>query len=409
MPETDSALVTDIETGEKSARIEPDPVDISLGELYQTIRSHGRLIARVTIAGAALAAVAAFLIPNKYTSTAQLMPPDQQSISSASMLTPLSGVGATGLLGSGAGGLITQRTPGQTVLGILTSDTELDHIIDEFDLRSVYHERYIEDVRKTLLTHSEISEDKKSGILQIGVTDKDKARAHGMAAAYVDELNQIVNNLGTSSAHRERVFLEQRLKEVKAELDASTQAMGQFSSHNATIDIQKQGAAMMESASRLQAQLIAAEGDLSGLKTRYTDNSPQVRAAQARIDELHRQLSSISGVGPSAGSTGLQEISPSIRKLPLLGATYFDLYRKVTIEETLYETLSKQYELARVEEAKEIPPVRLLDPASYPEKQSGPQRSIIIALGTVLSLFASVIWVLGRRYWGIFAVDGQAG
>ncbi len=179
------------------------------------------------------------------------MPPDQQSISNSSALTPLSGAGVA-LLGSGGGGLITQRTPGQTVVGVLTSPTELDYIINKFNLRSVYRKRYIEDARKALLTHSDISEDKKSGILEINVTSKDKKLSHDIAATYVDELNLIMNNLGTSSANRERMFLEQRLKEVRGELNASTQALGQFSSHNAMMDIQKQGEATVEDpASRL--------------------------------------------------------------------------------------------------------------------------------------------------------------
>lgn len=403
-------MATEMQFKEESTQAAPDSMNISLGEIYQTIRDHRRLIGGITLAGAALATVVAFLIPNKYTSTAQLMPPDQQSISNTSALTPLSGAGAA-LLGSGAGGLMTQRTPGQTVIGVLTSPTELDYIINKFNLRSVYHKRYIEDAQKALLAHSSISEDKKSGILQISVTSKDRQLSQGIAAAYIDELNLIVNNLGTSSANRERIFLEQRLKEVKVELDASTQALGQFSSRNATMDIQRQGAATVESASRLQAQLIAAESDMSSLKTRFTESSPQVRAAQARIDELHRQLNTISGVGQSVDSAGLQEdqIVPSIRKLPLLAEKYSDLYRHVVIDETLYETLSKQYELAKVEEAKEIPLVRVLAPASYPEKKSSPQRSIIIALGAALSMFASVMWVLSRRYWGVFAATGQAG
>jgi uncharacterized protein involved in exopolysaccharide biosynthesis len=403
-------LGTEIGPGEASAGVASASIEISVGELYQTLRASWRLIGGVTLAGAALAAIVAFLIPNKYTSTAQLMPPDQQSISNTSMLTPLSGVGP-GLLGAGAGGLISQRTPGQTVIGVLTSDAELDYIIDKFDLRRVYHKKYIEDARKALLNHSDISEDKKSGIVDIGVTDKNKQLAHDIAAAYVDELNQIMNNLGTSSAKRERVFLEQRLKEVKTELDSSSLALSQFSSHNATIDIEKQAEATLESADRLQAQLIAAESELSGIKTGYTENSAEVRAAQARIDELQAQLNSISGAGQKLDSTSLKEdqVAPSIRKLPLLGAVYADLYRKVTIEETLYETLSKQYELARVEEAKEIPPVRMLGSPSYPEKKSAPRRSIIIALGGALACFACVMWLLARRYLGLSALREQAG
>jgi capsule polysaccharide export protein KpsE/RkpR len=316
-----------------------------------------------------------------------------------------------GLLGAGTGGLISQRTPGQTVIGVLTSNVELDYIIDKFNLRSVYHKKYIEDARKALLNHSDISEDKKSGILQISVTDKNKQLAHDIAAAYVDELNQIMNNLGTSSAKRERLFLEQRLKDIKTELDSSTLALSQFSSHNATIDIQKQAEATLESADRLQAQLIAAESELSGIKTGYTENSPEVRAAQARISELQQQLNSISGAGQNADSTSLtgNQVAPSIRKLPLLGAVYADLYRKVTIEEALYETLSKQYELARVEEAKEIPPVRVLGSPTYPEKKSAPRRSIIVVLGAALACFGCAMWILAKRFSGFPFLPQQAG
>ena len=167
----------------------------------------------------------------------------------------------------------------------------------------------------------------------------------------------------------------------------------------------------MEAASRLQAQLIAAESDLSGLKTRYTDGSPQVQAAQARMEELHRQLNAISGTGRSDSSNDGSEtqIVPSIRKLPLLAGKYSDLYRNVVTSEALYQTLIKQYELARVEESKEIPLVRVLDTASYPEKKSGPHRAIIIALGAVLSCLVGAMYVLVKQHWSDSPLNQQAG
>jgi uncharacterized protein involved in exopolysaccharide biosynthesis len=409
MSGVENALVTQSSLREETSQVPYGPTEFSLGDIFQAIRGGKLLILRATLAGTVLATVLALLVPDSYTSTAQLMPPDQQSIASPSSLNPLAGAGL--MLGGGASGLISQRTPGQTVIGIMTSNLELDSIIDKYNLRGFYRKQYIEDARKALLAHSEIAEDKKSGLVQISVTSKDKTLAHNLAAAYVDRCIQIMGQLGTSSASRERVFLEQRLKEIKVELDASTNALGQFSSHNATIDIQRQGAATMESASRLQAQLIAAESDVSGLRTRYTDDSPQVRAAQARIEELHRQLNSISGVGQSSSSGDLSdnEITPSIRKLPLLAGRYSDLYRNVMTQDVLYQTLAKQYELARVEESKEIPLVRVLDAASYPEKKSGPHRSIIIGLGAALSCLATAMWVLTKRYWGGSFVSHQAG
>lgn len=379
---------------------ETDAMDFSVGEVYRTVKDGRKLLAKAAIVGALLSATLAFFLANKFTSTAVLMPPDQQSISSPSPMTQMTGLASMSL--GGAAGLMSQRTPGQTVVGMLTSDSVLDAVIEKNDLRRVYNAKYIEDARKALLAHSDISEDKKSGLVIISITADDKVLAHTMTVAYLDRLTSLMNDLGTSSAQRERIFLEQRLKGLSKELDASVAALGQFSSQNATIDIQKQGTATLEAASRLQAQLIAAQTELSSLKERFADGSAQVRSAQAGVAELQRRLNTISGMGQKANSDDLQndQIAPSIRKLPLLAGRYAELYRDVQNKEALFQTLTKQYELARVEESKVVPPVRILQPASTPEKKSGPHRSIIILVGVFVSVFGSAMFLLFQRYWG---------
>src|SRR4029077_127180 len=148
-----------------------------------------------------------------------------------------------------------------------------------------------------------------------------------MAQAYVDELDRLVAQVSTSSARRERVFLEERLQKVKGELDSAARNFSDFASKNTAIDIPAQGKAMVEAAATLQGQLIAAQSELSGLQQIYTGNNVRVRAAEARIKELQQKLNEFGGAGTHDELEGDHSLYPSIRKLPLLGVRYADLYR----------------------------------------------------------------------------------
>jgi capsule polysaccharide export protein KpsE/RkpR len=396
----DATLNTEEDLQSGLVEEEPDSEPFPTRELLTALLQRRRLLATVVSLGLLASIGVAFVIPKQYTSTAQLMPPDNQTFASSSMLTALSGLGG-GLLSAGGGGFLNQRTPGSTCIGILTSRTTLDDIINRFDLRKVYHRKLYLDTRKILLKRTVIAEDKKSGIIAISVTDNDPNRAREIAGSYIEELDKLVNSLSTSSARRERVFLEQRLKAIKDDLDTSSRALSQFSSRNATMDIQKQGEATVEAAGKLQGELIAAESELSGLKAQYTDDNVRVRAARGRVNELQSQLRKMSGVGEDVDAASLDagQLFPSIRKLPLLGLTYYDLYRQVAMEESLYEALSKQYELAKVQEAKEIPPIKVLDAPDLPEKKSLPHRSIVILVGLLLSAFAGIGWIVAGKLW----------
>jgi len=342
------------------------------------------------------------LLPNKYTSTAQLMPPDQQTFANASTLSALSGAGA--LLPSG-GGLLSARTPGSTAIGVLSSATVQDDLINRFSLLHVYRAKHYVDARRVLAARTTMEEDKKSGLIIISVTDKDRYLARDLTKAYIEELNKVLNLENTSSAHRERVFLEDRLSSLKTSLDTTTEQLSKFSSRNATINPQTQGQALIESASRLQAELITAQAELYGLKAQYSDDNVRVRSLQARIDELQSQLRKMNGIGEQNNSADLQagQLSPSIRELPLLGATYSDLFRQVTMQENIYEALTKQYELAKVQEAKELPTIKVLDEPDVPELKSSPHRTILILIITFLSAFAVIAGVLVRRLWELMS------
>jgi capsule polysaccharide export protein KpsE/RkpR len=305
-------------------------------------------------------------------------------------------------MGGVAGDLLGLKSTSAIFVGILRSRTVQDRLIQQFDLRKLYGVQRIENARAQLEDHTTISEDRKSGIITIRVTDSDPQRAAALAQAYVKELNRLVAELSTSAARRERVFLEGRLKAVKEELDQASREFSQFASKNTTIDIKEQGRAMVEAAATLSGQLIAAQAELEGLRQIYTDNNVRVRAIQARVAELKRQLNKLGGDAPdapAAPSDGEVSMYPSIRKLPLLGVTYSDLFRRTKINEVVFEMLTQQYELAKVQEAKEIPTVKVLDVPVIPENKSFPPRLFILFSGTVLSMGLATAWVLADARW----------
>jgi len=356
-----------------------------------------RFLFRIAAIGFAASTIIAFLIPSRFTSTVRLMPPDQQSGSAMAMMAAMSG--KLGSLGGFGADLLGIKTPGELFVGVLQSRTVQERLISQFDLQKVYRDRYSEDARKDLAEHTGIFEDRKSGILTIQVTDRNPQRAAAMAQKYTTELNELMNQLTTSSASRERAFLGERLGQVKAELEAAERDFSQFASQNTAINIPEQGKAMVQAAATLEGQLIAAESELEGLRQIYTSNNVRVRSLEARVSELRRQLDKMGGEADAAGASGSQSLYPSIRKLPLLGVAYADLYRKTKIEEAVFETLTQQYELARVEEAKAIPVVKVLDAADVPHRKTYPPRSLIILLGTGLGWGAAVIGLFGIKAW----------
>lgn len=416
--------------------IPPEDLRELQAQRFRLLWVQRHFLLRASAVGLLASTILAFLIPKSYTSTAELMPPDQQSTSALAMMAGMAAK-AGGGLGAVAGDLLGIKSSGALFIGVLRSETAQNRLVDKFDLRKVYGKRLSMDARTKLDENTSVSEDRKSGIISISVTDHSPERAAAIANAYVDELNSLAAELSTSSAHRERIFLEERLKVAKRDLDEAANQLAQFSSKNNTLDIQQEGKAMLDAAGTIAGELIAAQSQLEGLRQIYTDNNARVRAMQGRATELRRQLQKLGGapnntaknasalnsakndtadplprqitdppleqaadppVDQAVGQSGGMPY-PTIRSLPLLGAKYGDYYRRAKIQETVYELLTEQYELAKVQEAKETPSVKILDPARVPEKKSFPPRLLIMFLGTALALSISLVWALASNQW----------
>ena len=399
-PDLEQELVIEVESGERHRA----KMIARLALLWQ----ERQFLFRCVAVGLVASTIVAFLIRPRFTSTTRLMPPDQAGQGIAAMLSAL-GKGTGGAdLGTIGGELLGLKTSGDLFIGVLRSRTIQDALINKFDLRKQYGDRRYEDARRDLDSCTDISAERKSGIITIKVSDRNPERAAAMGREYVEQLNRVVITLNTSSAHKERVFLENRLKEVQQDLEAAEKDFSKFASQNTAIDVKEQAKAMIIAGADIEGQLIAAETQLEGLRQIYTSNNVRVRSLQARIDEYRRQLQKMGGTVPTSGETGSpqsgqseqgQDLYPSVRRLPILGVTWADLYRRTKVEEVVLEALTKQFEMAKVEEAREVPSVKVLDIADVPEKKSYPPRILFIALGTCLIFALGMVWVFGNARW----------
>ena len=297
-------------------------------------------------------------------------------------------------MGSLAAEAMGMQIPGAAFIQVLRSRTVEDDLIQKFDLRRVYRKKLWRDARTELASNTDVSEDRKSGVISVTVTASSPELAASMARRYVEALNELVTRVDTSSAHRERVFVEERLKQVKTDLDRDSALLSQFSSKNETLDPREQGRTMVEAAAKLQGELIAAEAELSGIRQIYGPENSRVRAAEGKIGELKRDLKGLQG------NSDQQFDYPSIRQLPVIGLQYSDLYRNVRIQEAVFENLTKQFEMAKVEEARDVPSVSVLDEAEVPEVKSGPKLTPIVLLGFLLGAVIAAGAVAASYLWG---------
>jgi capsule polysaccharide export protein KpsE/RkpR len=393
-----------------SSITETAPLDPQYIVWLRLLWSEARFLGRVMAFGAILSAVIALLLPKSYKSNIRLMPPDNQSSLGMGMammtakdnLTSMGGVG--GSLAGAASDLLGLKNSSALFADMLGGRTVGDRMVQRFDLRKEYRKRYWEDARKQLTRHTEIEVDKKSDVMTITVEDRDPQRAQQMSLAYVEELDRLLAGVSTSAARRERIFIEQRLQTVKQDLERASKEFSEYSSKNTVLDMPYQAKAMVEAAAQLQGQLIVAQSQLEGLEQIYTPNNVRVRSLKARVDELNGQLARMSGANTPAGPAPAPDSSaidlyPPIRQLPLVGVEWTNLYREARIQETVYELLTRQYELAKIQEAKEIPTVKILDRAMFPEKRSFPPRTLIVLVGSLFSFALGAMVLIGGAYW----------
>ena len=369
--------------------LDDDGPQISLVDLLTWLGEGKRLVGAATVIAGGAALAVALSMPPTYTARTTMLPPasQQQSASAAA-------VAALGSLGGLTGGL-TPKTPDELYVALLKSDSVVRALDERFELRQRYQAKTYEALRRTLPAYVRVTPDKKSGVITLEVDDKDATFAAQLANAYPDELTKVLGRLAVSEAQQRRMFFEQQLKETKEHLIQAEQALRKVQEKSGVIVLDKQAEALIGGAAQLRALIAEREVQLKVLRMSATEQNPDVMRLSSELRALRAELARMeSRSGGEAGSA----VDMPVGRLPEAAIDYVRARREVKLQETLLESMVRQYEIAKLDEAKEGPALQQIDKALPPDYKSKPSRALITLAGTLLGFLAASAYVVWRRY-----------
>lgn len=359
--------------------------EINLLDLLRVIVRRKLIIIYICLAAAIISVGYSLYLPNIYTATARVLPPQKDG--GGSGISALLGQvgGLAGLAGGSFGG------SADLYLGILKSRSVADSVIKKLDLQKKLKRKSLDETRQAL-SRMVKSQAGKDGIITITVNHRKPEMAALLANTMVAELGNRSVQLNLTKAGTERAFLEKRLDVVKHDLAQAEVSLRDFQEKNKLLKVDSQAAASIEGIARLRAEIVAKEVQLSSLKTFQTDESPEVKLLQNSINKLRSQMGSFSGHG--AG-----DVIPAVGNVPSLGLEYARRLRELKTQEAIFEQLKKQFEIAKYNEAKDSSSLQILDDAVVPTKKSKPKRSVIVMLSVVAAFFVSIFMVFIMEYF----------
>ncbi len=362
--------------------------EISLLDLLIVVAERKRVVIWVTAVFAILAMVISLLLPKRYTATVTLLPPQQSSSLGAAFAAQMGNLSGLAAL---AGGGVSFRNPSDQFVGMLKSRTVEDAMVQRFELMKEYKARYPSDARKKFEHRATVDGSGKDNLIRISVVDADPNRAAELANGYVEQFRDLSQHLAITEASQRRLFFERELEQAKDKLADSEEALMRTEQTTGVIQIDSQARALIESAAALRAQIAAREVQIQGMETYATGENAQLVQAQRELEGLRAQYAKL--VGSEDGSDEL--LIPKGR-VPEAGMEYVRRLRDVKYNETIFEILARQFEVAKLDEAKEGAIIQVVDPAIPPDKRSFPKRSLIVIGATVFGFLFGILLALAQ-------------
>lgn len=355
---------------------ETQDAGISILEIIAVLIARWRLLVVVPIAVGALAlgATTPAVAPESFTARTTFLPPQQAQGSAAA--AALASLGAlAGLTGGGA-----VKTTSDQYVALMQSVTVEDRIIDRFDLMTRYKAKYRVDARRALEGDVRILIGKKDGLISVEAVAGTPVMAADMANQYVAELRRVTSELALTEAQQRRVFFETELKKARVKLDEAQRILQSGGFNAGALKAEPHAAA--ESYARVKAEITSAEVVLQAMRSRLADSAPEVQHQLAMLAALRSQLEQLERNTPTTGD-----------------ADYLSRYREFKYQEKLVELFSQQYEMARLDEGRDGAVVQVVDPATPPERKSGPKRVLTALVAAIVSGLLLVLWILLRHFW----------
>jgi tyrosine-protein kinase Etk/Wzc len=359
--------------------------EVGLLDMLIVLAKHKSMILTVTLSTAMLSVLVCLLLPNIYTGVARVLPPQQNQSTASMLLGQLSGLGALG------GSPFGIKNPNDLYVGMLKSRSVGDSLITRFDLQKLYDRDTMVKTREDLANNSTITAG-KDGLITIEFDDEDPARAATVANAYVEELQKLTQTLAVTEAAQRRLFFEQQLQQARKDLSDAEVALKVTQEKTGLIKLDDQGKAIIEAVATVRAQISAKEIELRSMRTFATEGNPDYMRVQQQLTGLRAELSKLE----RANISGRGDVLLPTGKVPEAGLEYLRKFRDLKYQETIFELLAKQFEVAKIDEAKEAALIQVVDRAVPPDRKSKPKRALIAIGSTLLAGLGAFLWALLR-------------
>jgi len=361
--------------------------EINLLDLFLIAAKRKEQVAVIIAACTALGALISFLLPPVYKANVKILAP--QPSPSISFLQ-----GQLGVLAGIAPKDLGIKNPNEVYVAMLSSRTIADHLVEQFDLRHVYREKWLADARAELADRTDISMEKES-VISISVEDRDPRRAADLANRYIEELRQLNQALSVTEASRRRLFFEEQLFKAKEDLSKAESELERVQETTGLLQPESQARAIIQAVATVEAQIAAREVQLHTMRSFASEQNPDVVRIQQELAGLRAQLARMKK-NPALGGG---EVQIGTGKMPEATLAYLRKLRDVKYNETVFELLAKQYETARIDEAKDAAVIQVMDAAVRPEKRYRPKRLLLTVLALLAGCILAGLWLFLREVW----------
>lgn len=375
-------------------KLEPQSeTDVSVLDVLVLLLERKRFVVRFVLSAFALAIMVSLLLPVQYEAKTVLLPPAQNSSIGSALMGQLGNLGTLGSLASLAGGSLGLKNPADMYVSLLTSRTVEDAMIQRFGLMKEYREKRMSDTRKELERRTTAIAGTKDGLIRLSVEDHDPTRAAELANGYVEEFRKLSASLAITEAARRRLFFEQQLQQAKEKLTQAEEAMTKTERTTGVLQIDSQARSLIESAAVLRGQVVAKQVQIEGMRSFATDDNPALVLAKQELAALQSQLEHLAGSQTDTGS----DINLSKGRVTEAGMEYLRRFRDLKYQETVFELLAKEFEVAKLDEAREGSIIQVVDAAVPPDRKSSPHRALIVLGATIFAFFIAVFWIWLRK------------
>ena len=386
-------LLSDLERGtEVNPVAAADEVEVSLLDLLLVLARNRALILKTTLSLTFIGCLLAFLLPTRYTASTAILPPQQTGSAGAALMAQIGNLGSVASL-AGGGALGALKNPNDLQVAMLRSRTVEDAMVDRFHLMELYKEPIRSEARKKLEKWIDIENGAKDGMIRISVTDRDPQLAERMANGYVEEFKRFTGSLAVTEASQRRLFFEQQLVGAKDNLANAEEDLKKTEQQTGVVQLDTQARAVIGSVAQLRAQIAAKEVQIGAMRAYATSENPDLQVAEQELAGLRAQEQKMG----ASSDEGLNMLPIPKGNMQQAGLDYVRKLRDVKYYETIFDLLARQYEVAKVDEARQGAVIQVVDRAVVPDRHSSPKRLLIIAGATVLGLIFGIVWAFAEK------------